>query len=652
MPISFKASGIQKDGCGLAPSEELYTGSKNIGSHLNQLVIFLLPCFYNPRLSLVTSRLLRFELGTSTSTTTKATMSKSTSIHDEGGKAFSPQALSPAEHAHEVGYRDQQSQQYMANEPMYDRIAFSRVPLTVKNTRALVITLGVFAAFSGMLSGLDQSVISGALPGIRQQFIKLGDWESMDDPKMASDISLISSLMPLGAMAGALMMIPLNFYLGRRNSIIISCLWYSLGGGICAGARSVGMLFAGRFILGVGVGIEGGCVGIYISECVPPELRGNLVSIYQLMIALGEIIGYAVGAIFFDVPGSWRFMLGSSIVFSSILWAGMCFLPESPRWLVSNGKDGRAWEVWKSLRDVSVPRNVEEYLSMEVTVKNEAERSAIIPWYQRYLEVCIYPRNRRALIYASAMIFFGQMTGINAVMYNMSNLMAKMNFNDRESVLMSMVGGGALFLGAIPAVFTMDRFGRRVWAQNIIVFIIGLVLVGVGYLYTNKGYDYFLENKATALGLFFTGIVLYQSFFGAYSCLTWVVPAESFDFNTRSQGMAICSTFLYLWSFIVTYNFDRMQAAMTYTGLTIGFFGGLAAVGFFYQLLFMPETKDRTLEEIDELFLMPTRKLVGLNVRNLVNYWSWVFGGMRPMPEQTRTAYTNSRSGDEEEPSY
>lgn len=102
-------------------------------------------------------------------------MSKSTSIHDEGGKAFSPEALSPAEHAHEVGYRDQQSQQYMANEPMYDRIAFSRVPLTVKNTRALVITLGVFAAFSGMLSGLDQSVISGALPGIRQQFIKLGE---------------------------------------------------------------------------------------------------------------------------------------------------------------------------------------------------------------------------------------------------------------------------------------------------------------------------------------------------------------------------------------------------------------------------------------------------------------------------------------------
>jgi sugar porter (SP) family MFS transporter len=560
-------------------------------------------------------------------------MDKSTSNHHEHDNGFDRETFSPAEHAREIERRDQQSQEYMVNESMYDRFAFFRIPIAVKSTRKLVMTLGIFAAFSGMLSGLDQSVISGALPGIRRQFVKYGEWESLDDPKMKNDLSLVSSLMPLGAMAGALMMMPLNFYLGRRNSIIVSCVWYTIGAGLCAGARTIGMLFAGRFILGIGVGIEGGCVGIYISECVPPDLRGNLVSIYQLMIAFGEVVGYAVGAIFFNVPGSWRFMLGSSVVFSSILWAGMCFLPESPRWLVSKGKSGRAWQVWKSLRDVSDPRNLEEFLVMEVTVQNEIERSAAVPWYRRYLEVCVYPRNRRALVYASAMIFFGQMTGINAVMYNMSNLMAKMNFSERESVLMSMVGGGALFLGTIPAVFTMDRFGRRVWAQNIVVFIIGLILVGVGYLYTNKSYDYFLDNKATALGLFFSGIILYMGFFGAYSCLTWVVPAESFDFNTRSQGMAICSTFLYLWSFIVTYNFDRMQSAMTYTGLTIGFFGGLAVVGFFYQLFFMPETKDKTLEEINELFFMPTRKLVALNMRNLVNHWSWVFGGSRPTPD-------------------
>lgn len=536
--------------------------------------------------------------------------------------------FSPAEVEHQIELRDQQALHDLENESTYDKIVSAQIPLRVKNTRSLVITLGVFAAFSGMLSGLDQSVISGALPGIKKQFIASGEWESMDDPKLTDDISLISSLMPLGAMAGAMIMTPLNYYFGRRNSIIISCLWYTLGGGLCAGARNIPMLFVGRFILGIGVGIEGGCVGIYISECVPPDVRGNLVSIYQLMIAFGEVIGYAAGGVFFDVKsGSWRWMLGSSLLFSTILLVGMCFLPESPRWLASKGKNGRAWIVWKSLRNVSDPKDLTEFIVMEQTVKQEAERSANENWYQRYLDIVTYPRNRRALVYASAMIFFGQMTGINAIMYNMSNLLTKMNFDDREAVLMSMVGGGALFLGTLPAVFTMDRFGRRVWAQNIVVFIVGLVLVGVGYLYTDKGIEYFNDHKTIALGLFFSGLVLYMGFFGAYSCLTWVVPAESFDFNTRSQGMAICSTFLYLWSFIVTFNFAGMQEAMTYTGLTIGFFGGLAVIGFFYQLFFMPETKDKTLEEIDELFLMPTRKLVEINSSNLRKRWGWVLGG-------------------------
>jgi MFS family permease len=267
---------------------------------------------------------------------------------DAMGKEFSDE-LTPEEREHEIESRDQLARQYLDNESLYDRIAFAQIPVRMKSPRMLVMTLGVFAAFSGMLSGLDQSVISGALPGIRKHFIASGEWASMDDPKLATDISLISSLMPLGAMAGALIMTPLNFYFGRRNSIIISCLWYTLGGGLCAGSRSVGMLFAGRFILGIGIGIEGGCVGIYISECVPPEVRGNLVSVYQLMIAFGEIIGYAAGGVFFDVPsGSWRWMLGSSLLFSTILLVGMCFLPESPRWLVSNGRCGSRCVTWRT----------------------------------------------------------------------------------------------------------------------------------------------------------------------------------------------------------------------------------------------------------------------------------------------------------------
>ena len=126
------------------------------------------------------------------------------------GKEFSDE-FTPEEREHEIEARDQQAQQYLANESLYDRIAFAQIPVYMKSPRMLVLTLGVFAAFSGMLSGLDQSVISGALPGIRKHFIASGDWKSMDDPKLATDISLISSLMPLGALAGAVMMTPLNY---------------------------------------------------------------------------------------------------------------------------------------------------------------------------------------------------------------------------------------------------------------------------------------------------------------------------------------------------------------------------------------------------------------------------------------------------------
>lgn len=320
-------------------------------------------------------------------------------------------------------------------------------------------------------------------------------------------------------------------------------------------------------------------------------------------------------------------------------------MPESPRWLNQKGMNGRAFKVWTMLRDMDNPDSMVEWMVMEHTAAVEADRAAHEKWYERFFELIVIPRNRRALIYGTIMVFLGQMTGINAVMYNMSNLMSAINFDPKQSVLMSMVGGGSLLLGTIPAVLWMDRFGRRVWAQNIIGFIVGLVLVGVGYLYSpgSTSQESFEAHRSLALGLFFTGLVLYMGFFGTYSCLTWVVPAESFAIRTRSQGMAICSTGLYLWSFIVTYNFDGMVKAMStltccglwnpmltflaaYTGLTIGFFGGLAVLGFFYQLFFMPETSNKTLEEIDALFEMPARQVVALNMRNLGQTFPSLFG--------------------------
>jgi len=128
-------------------------------------------------------------------------------------------------------------------------------------------------------------------------------------------------------------------------AIIIS-LFYIVGAGLCAGAINFGMVVAGRVILELGVGLEGGTVPVYVAESVSRHKGGNLVSLYQFMIALGEVLGFVIAAIFVNVPsGSWRYMLGSSLIFSTIMLIGILFMPESPRFLMHKGKPAESWFV-------------------------------------------------------------------------------------------------------------------------------------------------------------------------------------------------------------------------------------------------------------------------------------------------------------------
>ena len=195
-------------------------------------------------------------------------------------------------------------------------------------------------------------------------------------------------------------------------------------------------------------------------------------------------------------------------------------------------------------------------------------------------------------------------------MYYMSVLMSQVGFNDYDATYMSLVGGGSLLLGTIPAIFLMETCGRRFWAIAMLPgFFVGLVLVGASY-HVAEG------NLQGKLALYFTGLILYELFFGSYAALTWVIPSEVYPTYLRSYGMTTSTGWLFLSSFIVTYNFTGMQKAFTSTGLTLGFYGGIAVLGWFYQIFFMYETKNKTLEEIDQLFMKPTRQLVKENAKS------------------------------------
>lgn len=369
-------------------------------------------------------------------------------------------------------------------------------------------------------------------------------------------------------------------------------------------------------------------------------------SLYQFNIALGEVLGYAVAAMFLKVPGNWRYILGSSLVFSTIMFFGMLFLPESPRFLMHKGKTLEAYKVWKRIRGIEHADAKEEFFVMkaavqhESTVVNESAVNKRFPW----LDFFTVPRARRALVYANVMILLGQLTGVNAIMYYMSTLMAQIGFDTEQANYMSLVGGGSLLIGTIPAIFLMEKFGRRFWANAMLPgFFVGLVIIGASYQIPLD------TNLKGAEACYLLGLVIYMGFFGCYACLTWVVPSEVYPTYLRSYGMVTSDALLFLASFIVTYNFSAMQEAMTRTGLTLGFYGGIAVVGWFYQLLFMPETKDKTLEEIDLLFEKPTREIVALNVKNVSQSMANFFAGRWGKASQAEHAAAAAAAAAEEE---
>lgn len=214
----------------------------------------------------------------------------------------------------------------------------------------------------------------------------------------------------------------------------------------------------------------------------------------------------------------------------------MLFLPESPRYLMHKNRTVEAYAVWKQIRGFDTLETKDEFLGMRQAVnaenseQNQTERR--FPWMDFFTE----PRARRALVYSNIMIFLGQFTGVNAVMYYMSTLMTHIGFDKKTSVFMSLVGGGSLMFGTIPAVMYMERFGRRYWANTMLPgFFIGLVLVGVGYKI-----DY-AAHPAAAEGVYLTGIILYMGFFGSYAYVPspspprkpYIIPSTPPDTNRK-----------------------------------------------------------------------------------------------------------------------
>ncbi|KAI4109633.1 MAG: hypothetical protein LQ339_001746 [Xanthoria mediterranea] len=424
------------------------------------------------------------------------------------------------------------------------------------------------------------------------------------------------------AVLGCWLTEPMNRLLGRRGTILVTCLISSLTCLWQAFTSSWWHLFIARFVLGLGIGPKSATIPIYAAECTPANIRGALVMMWQMWTAAGIMLGYVSGVAFRTVldGGSdscsndqpvgillgircslnWRLMLASPMILPLVAVAYVYTLPESPRWLLSKARQGKtqnfegAFTALCKLRHTRLQAARDLFL-MDHLLDNEEH---IKQNHNIFFELWSVPRNRRALVASLILMFFQQFCGVNVLAYYSSTVFEDAGLKGQEPLLASMGFGIINFLFAIPAFYTIDTFGRR----NLLLFTFPFMalfqlLTGLGFL---------LEGRAQ-LAMVMTGMYLFSV---AYSPGEGPVPflysAESMPLYVRDVGMSMATALTWFFNFLLAVTFPSFQNAFGNTG-AFGYYAAWCMVGWVLILLFVPETKDLTLEQLDARFSISSR---------------------------------------------
>jgi SP family galactose:H+ symporter-like MFS transporter len=440
--------------------------------------------------------------------------------------------------------------------------------------RRFVRVAAAITATGGLLFGYDTGVISGALLFITKDFAPLSSFLQ----------GVIVSVLLVGAVTGAIAGGPLSDRLGRRPVVLLAAIIFAVGAIAAALAPNVLILIFARFILGLGVGLASLIVPLYIAEIAPPDTRGALVSLNQLMITIGILLSYIVGVAFTPIEG-WRYMFAVAVIPALILGIGMFTLPESPRWLVKNGKLDKA-------RSVLLLSRVEAGVETEMQQMEEIERIERQQAQVGYKEL-LAPWIRPALIVGVGLAIFQQITGINTVIYYAPTILEKVGFSAGGAIAATALGVGAVNVGfTILAVYIVDRVGRR---PLLLIGLIGMI-VSLGLL----GVVFSLGATSGAAGLLATVcLALYiASFAISLGPIFWLMISEIYPLNMRGSAMSIAALCNWGSNFIVALIFPVLLATFGGAG-SFWLFAALGIVAWIFVYFMVPETKGRTLEEIE-----------------------------------------------------
>ncbi|KAG9957031.1 MFS transporter, partial [Aureobasidium melanogenum] len=467
-------------------------------------------------------------------------------------------------------------------------------------------------AIGAATQGWDQTGSNGANLSFPQEF-GLNENVARD----AWIIGLINSIIFLTAgLIGAFIVDPLNKYLGRRGEIFLTaaCLTATpIGSGF---AKSWHGLFAARFIMGIGIGAKNATVPIYSAEMAPARIRGALVMFWQLWVVIGIFLGFCANVIVKDVGRiAWRLQLGSAFIPSFILMVGIYFCPESPRWLMKHGKIAKGFQSMSKLRAHPII-GARDYYYSYVIYQEEMQVASGSTYFTRLRDCFTVPRIRRANYGASTVMLAQQMCGINIISFYSSSIFTKAGYSNDQALFASLGYGAVQVVFTIPTLFLIDTKGRRTLCLiTFPLMCIFLLAAGLSMLQPES------VGSAAKVG----PVVLFVYLFTiCYSLgegpVAFQYSAEVFPTIQREQGMAWAVCINNTFAGILGLTFPRMQDVMTPTG-AFGFYAGLNLIAWGMIFCFVRETKQLTLEEIDQVFSVPTKSFLNYEITTWLPYF-------------------------------
>ncbi|MFV0636374.1 sugar porter family MFS transporter [Mitsuokella sp.] len=449
--------------------------------------------------------------------------------------------------------------------------------------KRFIFTVMITSTLGGLLFGYDTGVINGALPYMAQP----------DQLNLTPALEgFVVSALLLGAAIGSVTGGRIADLMGRRRMILALAVIFFFAALGCTLSPTVYVMLPCRFILGLAVGGASVTVPVYLAEVAPADKRGRMVTQNELMIVSGQFLAYICNAILgtlFDGTGHvWRYMLFLATLPALALFFGMLRMPESPRWLVLKGKVSDSLAILKKLRGsqntaIAELNDIQDNIAQQAAIKQFGWKDLKRPWVRHILFIGI------------GVAVATRFTGVNTIMFYGTQILTEAGFGRQIALIANVANGLTSVLATFVGIWLLGKIGRRtMFLTGICGTMFALIVIALSSIYLSGSTA--LPFIVLSMTIFFLAFM--QACIGP---VLWLIIAEIFPLQLRGLGMGICIFFLWIVDFCVGTAFPILLSAIG-LGATFFFFVGALIIAFIFVKTCVPETKGKSLEEIERYF--------------------------------------------------